>query len=122
MNTEKLFSYGTLRYESVQLSNFGRKLQGAEDSLPGFGISKVRIKDLSVIATSGEDEHPIITYTGKSADSVEGMVFDVSAEELKKADSYEVADYKRIQVKLASGLYAWVYVHVDSIELTYSDN
>ncbi|KTD68292.1 AIG2-like family protein [Legionella steelei] len=117
MNTEKLFSYGTLRYESVQLSNFGRKLHGAVDSLPGFGMSKVKIKDSSVIAASGEDEHPIITYTGKSTDSVDGMVFEISPAELKKADSYEVEDYKRIQVKLTSGILAWVYVHVESIEL-----
>ncbi|PWY55257.1 UDP-N-acetylmuramate--alanine ligase [Legionella qingyii] len=116
MNTEKLFSYGTLRYEAVQMSNFGRKLQGAVDSLPGFGMSKVKIKDPCVIAMSGEQEHPIITYTGRAADNVEGMVFDVSTEELEKADSYEVADYKRVKVKLASGVFAWVYVHVESIE------
>ncbi|WP_131794570.1 gamma-glutamylcyclotransferase family protein [Fluoribacter gormanii] len=115
MNIEKLFSYGTLRYEAVQLSNFGRKLEGEVDSLPGFGMSKVKIKDSSVIATSGEEEHPIITYTGRSADNVAGMVFDVSTEELEKADSYEVADYKRVKVKLASGISAWVYVHVESI-------
>ena len=116
MNIEKLFSYGTLRYEAVQLSNFGRKLHGTEDRLPGFGMSKIKIKDSSVIATSGEEEHPIVTYTGKSSDNVEGMVFDVSSEELEKADSYEVDDYKRIKVKLASGVFAWVYVHVESIE------
>ncbi|HHF7365470.1 TPA: gamma-glutamylcyclotransferase family protein [Legionella bozemanae] len=116
MNTEKLFSYGTLRYEAVQLSNFGRKLHGIVDSLPEFGMSKIKIKDPNVITTSGEEEHPIITYTGKSTDSIEGMVFDVSIEELKKADSYEVADYKRIKVKLASGVFAWVYVHIGSTE------
>ncbi|KTD41346.1 gamma-glutamylcyclotransferase family protein [Legionella parisiensis] len=116
MKTEKLFSYGTLRYEAVQLSNFGRKLHGTSDSLPGFGISKIKIKDRDVITTSGEEEHPIITFTGKSADRIEGMVFDVSPEELNKADSYEVADYKRVKVKLVSGIFAWVYVHVESVE------
>ncbi|AWN74266.1 gamma-glutamylcyclotransferase family protein [Legionella anisa] len=116
MNTEKLFSYGTLRYEAVQLSNFGRKLHGTADTLPGFGMSKIKIKDIDVITTSGDEEHPIITYTGKFTDSIEGMVFDVSIEELKKADSYEVEDYKRVKVKLASGVFAWVYVHVESVE------
>ncbi|WP_225316911.1 gamma-glutamylcyclotransferase [Legionella longbeachae] len=42
------------------------------------------------------------------------MVFDVSKEELERADEYEVEDYKRIQVKLASGLSAWVYVQAES--------
>ena len=33
-----------------------------------------------------------------------------SEEELAAADRYEVADYKRVAVTLASGLTAWVYV------------
>ncbi len=110
MNTEKLFSYGTLQYESVQLANFGRKLTGHKDQLPGFELSMVAISDPEVIAISGEAFHPIITYTGKATNCVDGMVFDVSAEELKRADSYEVSDYKRIKVKLSSGVSAWVYV------------
>lgn len=38
----------------------------------------------------------------------------MSSDELRQADSYEVSDYKRIQVKLDSGVSAWVYVHVMS--------
>jgi len=40
----------------------------------------------------------------------EGMVFDVSQAELEQADSYEVDDYKRVAVELASGQTAWLYV------------
>ncbi|RJT86254.1 gamma-glutamylcyclotransferase, partial [Arthrobacter frigidicola] len=43
-------------------------------------------------------------------DSVAGTVFQISEEELAAADRYEVADYKRVAVTLASGLTAWVYV------------
>lgn len=112
MNTEKLFSYGTLQYEAVQLTNFGRKLEGTIDTLSKFELSELKITDADVIATSGEDVHPIVVYTGEDTDKVQGMVFDVSSEELKQADSYEVSDYKRIKVKLDSGVFAWVYVHV----------
>ena len=35
---EKLFSYGTLRYDTVQLSTFGRKLDGAADTILGFKL------------------------------------------------------------------------------------
>ncbi|MDI9819492.1 MULTISPECIES: gamma-glutamylcyclotransferase family protein [unclassified Legionella] len=111
MNTEKLFSYGTLRYEAVQLVNFGRKLEGCNDQLPGFKLSMIEITDSDVIATSGESFHPIVTYTGDSTNCVEGMVFDISKEELRRADSYEVSDYKRIKVKLSSGISAWVYAN-----------
>lgn len=111
MNTEKLFSYGTLQYENVQLSNFGRKLEGRKDQLPGFELTMLEITDPDVIATSGEAFHPIITFTGKSTNCVDGMVFDISEEELRRADAYEVSDYKRIKVKLSSGISAWVYVN-----------
>jgi len=112
MSIEKLFSYGTLRYEAVQLENFERKLTGSNDSLPKFKRSEIKITDPEVIAISGEHIHPIIAYTGKDTDSVEGTVFDISPEELKRADSYEVSDYERIQVQLNSGMRAWVYTRV----------
>ncbi|WP_133127280.1 gamma-glutamylcyclotransferase family protein [Legionella nagasakiensis] len=109
-HTEKLFSYGTLQYEAVQFANFGRKLAGQVDHLPGFKLSTVEITDTNVIAASREKVHPIIFYTGLLSDEVCGMVFDISLNELDQADSYEVKDYKRIQVQLASGIKAWVYV------------
>lgn len=36
--SEKLFSYGTLQQETVQLSTFGRKLQGTADVLIGYHL------------------------------------------------------------------------------------
>ncbi len=108
--TEKLFSYGTLRYEAVQLATFGRKLIGKPDTLLGFKLKYLDVKDPKVIAMSGEASHPIIGYTGYQRDQIVGMVFDISLKELKQADLYEVAEYKRIPVQLASGLNSWVYV------------
>ncbi len=111
-DTENLFSYGTLRYENVQLTTFGRKLTGETDSLPEYCLKTVKITDPDVIAKSGEDVHSIIHFSGNSEDQIPGMVFKISKEELEQADQYEVADYQRIQVKLLSGLSAWVYVSV----------
>lgn len=107
---ENLFSYGTLRYEKVQLATFGRKLEGIEDSLPLYRMEKLKIVDPDVIAKSGEDVHSIIKFSGDSLDSVPGMVFKVTAEELSQADAYEVDDYKRVRVRLRSGISAWVYI------------
>ncbi|HEX4840250.1 MAG TPA: gamma-glutamylcyclotransferase family protein [Rhabdochlamydiaceae bacterium] len=111
--TENLFSYGTLQYEKVQLATFGRKLNGQEDSLPCYRLEKVRITDPLVIATSGEDIHNIIHFSGNPNDQVQGTAFQVSLEELQAADTYEVSDYKRIKVKLTSGREAWVYVSIN---------
>lgn len=110
INTEKLFSYGTLRYEAVQRSTFGRILQGSPDVLCGFKLSQLSIHDPHVRATSGEATHPILIVRDNHTDTIEGMVFDITLEELNLADRYEVADYKRINVTLLSSIRAWVYV------------
>lgn len=112
--SERLFSYGTLQYENVQLTTFGRKLSGKADKLPGYFLKKVQIKDPDVIAKSGEDVHSIIYFSGNPEDHIAGMVFAISTSELEQADKYEVADYKRVQVKLLSGESAWVYVSIHS--------
>ena len=112
--TEKLFSYGILRYDNVQLSTFNRRLEGEADALLGYHLSNWKIIDPKVIAVSGEDIHSVLVRTQRETDKVEGMVFSISLEELQLADQYEVADYKRVCVQLLSGINAWVYVSVHS--------
>jgi hypothetical protein len=108
--TELLFSYGTLQLEAVQRATFGRKLTGTADALPGFAREMMKIEDAAVVATSGQTHHPIVSFTGRAEDAVDGMVFAVTHEELRNADTYEVAAYKRVAVTLRSGKPAWVYV------------
>jgi len=106
----RLFSYGTLRQENVQRETFGRLLNGQADALPGFRKTMLRITDPAVLAASGEEFHPIVTASDDPADTIAGTVFEITPQELADADAYEVADYKRIAVVLASGLDAFVYV------------
>jgi len=105
-----LFSYGTLQKDKVQLSSFGRILKGNKDALPKYQLKQIRITDENVLATSEQTFHPIAVYTNNPNDIIEGMVFEISEEELLSADAYEVADYKRVAVTLSSGIEAWVYV------------
>jgi hypothetical protein len=106
----KLFSYGTLQQEDVQLATFGRRLTGVSDALLGYRRSMVAIDDPEVVRTSGKTHHPIVALSGHGEDRVAGMVFDISHAELAHADAYEVAAYVRVKAPLASGLEAWVYV------------
>lgn len=108
----RLFSYGTLQQEKVQLETFGRLLQGAPDALGGYRQDMVRITDPAVLAASGLDHHPIVQPSADPDDEVAGTVFEITAAELDAADAYEVSDYKRIEVRLKSGCDAWVYVKV----------
>jgi hypothetical protein len=109
-STELLFSYGTLQLESVQMATFGRLLSGSRDTLPGFALEPLKIEDAGVIAVSGKAEHTIARFTGHDADAIPGIVFELTADDLVRADQYEVADCARVAVTLASGRIAWVYL------------
>ena len=87
----KLFSYGTLQQEEVQLATFGRRLAGVSDALVGYRQSMIAIDDLEVVRTSGKTHHPIVAFTGANEDRVPGMVFEISDADLTHADEYEVA-------------------------------
>ena len=105
-----LFSYGTLQQEGVQLATFGRRLEGRADALPGYATSPFEITDADVIATSGKTHHLMALPTGNPADEVKGVAFALTSAELVAADAYEVSAYKRIAIRLKSGLDAFVYV------------
>jgi hypothetical protein len=105
-----LFSYGTLQQPGVQQATFGRLLEGAPDSLPGYRRSMLEITDADVVAASGADHHPIVSASDSLADEVQGTAFLITQAELMAADTYEVADYKRVAARLGSGRVAWVYV------------
>jgi hypothetical protein len=107
---ELLFSYGTLQLEAVQMATFGRRLSGTTDVLPGFEEAEIEIDDQATVSLSGKTHHRIAKFTGRPSDTVSGTVFSVTAEEIESADQYEVAAYKRVAVRLQSGLRAWVYV------------
>ncbi|WP_412873508.1 gamma-glutamylcyclotransferase family protein [Curtobacterium poinsettiae] len=111
--THRVFSYGTLQQPLVQESLFGDHVPTTADSLPGWRLDWVTITDPDVIRTSGSDRHPILRR-GAAGDVVEGVALTLGYEwQLRAVDDYEVADYQRIRVTLASGWTAWVYVAAD---------
>jgi len=109
--SEHLFSYGTLQTESVQLSTFGRKLDGRPDALIGYRLRMIQITDQEFVATSGAEYHRNLEFTGSASDVVEGTALTVSEQELKQADAYEPDGYKRQRVRLRSGAEAWIYLN-----------
>jgi hypothetical protein len=111
-DSERLFSYGTLRQSDVQQALFGRAVPTVDDVLPGFRLDVVVITDPAVVATSGSDRHPILRR-GRPGDAVDGAFLELTPGELAAADAYEVDDYVRVPVTLKSGLSAWAYVAAD---------
>lgn len=107
-----LFSYGSLQQEEVQLATFGRKLAGEFDLLTGYEPALVRITDPAVAERLKKTHHDNIKSTGDDWSNVQGMAFEMTEDELTKADGYEAQyNYTRIQVTLNSGNTAFVYVH-----------
>jgi gamma-glutamylcyclotransferase (GGCT)/AIG2-like uncharacterized protein YtfP len=107
---EKLFSYGTLQLEQVQLDTFGRLLQGEPATLTGYVVGEVEITDAAVLKSSGQQFHPALIKTGQTTDTVTGTIFSITEQELANADSYEVDDYIRVEELFSTGNNAWVYV------------
>lgn len=105
-----LFSYGTLQKEQVQMETFGRLLQGEKDTLSGYKLSMLEITDAEVLRKSGQQYHPVLEFSGNDNDEVEGMLFEVTEEEILQADEYEVDDYKRIETVFKSGKEGFIYV------------
>jgi gamma-glutamylcyclotransferase (GGCT)/AIG2-like uncharacterized protein YtfP len=95
---EKLFTYGTLQDPAVQTRVFGRIVQAEPDTIEGFYKSQI---------TTWEGTFPIIKLDPSSF--VDGLVIEVTPEELALIDRYEGTEYRRISVTLKSGLVAWVY-------------
>ncbi|MGB6040002.1 MAG: gamma-glutamylcyclotransferase, partial [Gordonia sp. (in: high G+C Gram-positive bacteria)] len=68
--------------------------------------------DPEVIALSGIKTH-LILRPDPDALAVPGARLQLDDAGLAAADDYEVDDYRRVEVTLASGLRAWVYLAAD---------
>jgi len=109
-----LFSYGTLQKEKVQIELFGRILQGSGDTLIGYKVSTIEIKDESFLL-KGEQKYQLTAVISKNNDNIKGTVFEITEEELFLADKYEPDSYERIKIILGSGKVAWVYGATDKL-------
>ena len=101
-----LFSYGTLRENSVQLTLFNRLLSGTPDTLLNYRLTQIKLSDQD----GTEHYYPGAYHTGNPKDQIAGVVFQLSYDELLRADLYETQAYIRRQVQLVSGKQTWVYI------------
>ena len=111
-----LFSYGTLQLPDVQRATYGRLLEGEPDVLVGYRLAPLVISSPDVVGISGLEVHTIARRTGNPTDRVPGVVFRLTAAELEATDLYETDAYARVEVALASGVRAFVYVGPDAAD------
>ena len=101
---EKLFAYANLKEEELQKDLFGRILIGTPETLIGYII-----KDIQIEEEFGLVHDPIISETPKPEDTITGIVYNISRQELHQVDLYEGLHYKRVEVHLQSNQKAWAY-------------
>jgi gamma-glutamylcyclotransferase (GGCT)/AIG2-like uncharacterized protein YtfP len=95
---EQLFVYGTLKDPAVQQAVFGRVVEGQSARLDGYTKAHIELSG-TVYGIIQPDLQG----------SVEGLLIEVTPQELALIDRYEGDDYQRIQVTLTSRKVAWVY-------------
>jgi gamma-glutamylcyclotransferase (GGCT)/AIG2-like uncharacterized protein YtfP len=95
---EKIFTYGTLQDPQIQIQLTGHTLDGTPDTLQGYKMAKLK----GIHATYN-------ILQPQSRATVDGVVYDVTADELKKIDDYEGDAYMRVSATLVSDTRAWVY-------------
>ena len=97
---EKLFTYGTLRDPATHQQLLSRSLgEGVADTLRGYRLAKLTgIHQVFSIL----QPHP--------GSTVDGMLFEVTQEELEQLDDYEGDAYQRVSVTLVSKTRAWAYL------------
>lgn len=104
---EYLFSYGTLQKNETQLELFGRLLNGWSDTLEGYKTAEITIDDAVFLAKEGSQQ---LTAETSSGEKIDGMIFEISLEEIEMVDRYEPDNYERIKVTLSSKKQAWIYL------------
>ena len=96
---EYLFTYGTLRDPDTQINLLGRTLgKGVPDTLRGYRLAK--------LTGIHQVFHILQPLPGSTVD---GLLFEVSQEELEQLDDYEGDAYQRVSVTLVSKTRAWTY-------------
>ena len=100
--------YGTLAEPDVQRQVIGRQIAGQPDALRGWTLGTLG-------PFSDGASYPILRSLARTSDAanaapVEGHVLTVRTTDLPALDEYEGVEYRRIQVRLESGVEAWVYV------------
>ena len=111
-----IFSHGSLRQPDVQVSIYGRVLDGEPDELVDCIHTQVEVPTWHKAAAAGATHYANVEFSPGSGGRVAGMVFELTDAELVLTDAYEHdAEYVRVKVTLASGRHAWVYVSVATV-------
>ena len=99
-----LFVYGTLAIGETLKNILDRDVPGISATLDGYDGSKMVIIE--------SESYPAAEKNIEC--SIQGLLIEITSEELQKLDVYETDAYKRKEVELTDGKKAWVYLNKNS--------
>ena len=99
-----LFVYGTLAIGETLKNILDRDVPGISATLDGYDGSKMVIIE--------SESYPAAEKNIEC--SIQGLLIEITSEELQKLDVYETDAYKRKEVELTNGKKAWVYLNKNS--------
>ena len=99
-----LFVYGTLAIGETLKNILDRDVPGIPVRLDGYDGSKMVIIE--------SESYPAAEKNIEC--SIQGLLIEVTSEELEKLDVYETDAYKRKEVELTNGKKAWIYLNKNS--------
>jgi gamma-glutamylcyclotransferase (GGCT)/AIG2-like uncharacterized protein YtfP len=95
----KLFAYGTLLDQKIQIELFGEKISGTMDSISGYRVIQgVKIEGIDYVTLIRDKNNTVV-----------GKVYNLTDKQLKIVDEYETSSYERILIKTNSGIDTFVY-------------
>ena len=99
-----LFVYGALTAGETRKDVLGRDVPGIPATLDGYDGSKT--------ITIENESYPVAEKNTEC--SIQGLLVEVTPEELEKLDTWETDAYRRKEVELTNGIKAWVYLNKNS--------
>ena len=99
-----LFVYGTLATGETRKNILDRDVPGIPATLDGYDGSKM--------VTIDSEHYPAAEKNTEC--SIQGLLIEVTSEELERLDAWETDAYKRKEVELTDGEKAWVYLNKNS--------
>ena len=99
-----VFVYGTLTSDETLKNIIGRCPTSIPATLDGYDGSKM--------ITIENESYPAAEKNTEC--SIQGLLIEVTSEELERLDAWETDAYTRKEVELTNGKKAWVYLNKNS--------
>lgn len=105
-----IFYYGALDAKEASRESYGIEMNGTPDKLSGY-----KFKDLGLINVKDSDknnlsDHRLVLKSKELNDKIEGIVFEITGEELMQSDKQSPSNSKRVLATTDLGTEVWVRV------------